>query len=74
LGSDESTASSTKNFNVGSTYNIAGFYLTGGFIHLNTDVDISGLEDGESETARGSSNQYRFTSQGGFPTEPAAPR
>jgi hypothetical protein len=67
LGSDESTASSTKNFNVGSTYNIAGFYLTGGFIHLNTDVDISGLENGESETARGSSNQYRFNAQRAIP-------
>jgi len=67
LGSDESTASSTKNFNVGSIYNVAGVYLTAGFIHLNTDVDISGLEDGESETARGSSNQYRFTAQRAIP-------
>jgi len=67
LGSDESTASSTKNFNVGSTYNIGGFYLTGGFIHLDTDIDISGLEDGESEKARGSSNQYRFTAQRAIP-------
>jgi len=30
-------------------------------------VDISGLEDGESETARGSSNQYRFTAQRAIP-------
>ncbi|MGA9544456.1 MAG: hypothetical protein WBQ85_12860 [Candidatus Sulfotelmatobacter sp.] len=67
LGSDESTASSTKNFNVGSTYTIGSFYLTGGFIHLNTDVNLSGLEDGESETARGSSNQYRLTGQGQIP-------
>jgi hypothetical protein len=67
LGSDESTASSTRNFNVASTYNLGGFYLTGGFIHLNTDVDISGLEDGDSETARGSSNQYRLTGQGRIP-------
>jgi hypothetical protein len=67
LGSDESTTSSTKNFNVGSTYNIGGLNLTGGFIHLDTDVDISGLEDGESETARGSSNQYRLTGQGRIP-------
>ena len=67
LGSDESTAASTKNFNVGSTYNIAGFYLTGGFIHLNTDVDISGLEDGAAENARSSSNQFRFTAQRAVP-------
>jgi hypothetical protein len=67
LGSDESTTSSTKNFNVGSTYSIGDFYLTGGFIHLDTDVGISGLEDGESETARGSSNQYRLTGQGRIP-------
>ncbi len=67
LGSDESTASSTKNFNVGSTYSIGSFYLTGGFIHLDTDVDISGLEDGEGDTARSSSNQYRLTGQGRIP-------
>ncbi|MFZ0137610.1 MAG: hypothetical protein WAK89_11150 [Candidatus Sulfotelmatobacter sp.] len=67
LGSDESTASSTKNFNLGSTYTIGSFYLTGGFIHLNTDVNVGGLEDGESETARGSSNQYRLTGQGRIP-------
>jgi len=67
LGSDESTVSSTKNFNVGSSYNVAGFSLNAGFIHLNTDVNISGLEDGESETARGSSNQYRFTAQRAIP-------
>ena len=40
-----------------------GFYLTGGFIHLNNDVNFSGLEDGETETTRGSSNQYRLTVQ-----------
>jgi len=67
LGSDESTASSTRNFNVGSTYNIGSLYLTGGFIHLNTDVDVSGLENGQAETARGSSNQYRLTGQGRIP-------
>jgi hypothetical protein len=67
LGSDESTASSTRNLNVGSTYNVAGFYLTGGFIHLNTNVDLSGLEDGESATAQSSSNQYRFSAQRAIP-------
>ncbi|MFY9741040.1 MAG: hypothetical protein WAK21_03495 [Candidatus Sulfotelmatobacter sp.] len=72
LGSDETTASSTRNFNVGSTYNLFGYYLSGGFIHLTNNVSINGLEDGpdglpETETANGSSNQYRFTAQGPIP-------
>ncbi len=67
LGSDESTTSSTKNFNIGSTYNIAGFYLTAGFIHLLTHVNVNGLEDGESDAERSSSNQYRFTAQRAIP-------
>jgi hypothetical protein len=66
-GSSETTGSSTRNFNVGSTYNLDHYYLTAGFIHLNNSVDINGLEDGESETSRGSSNQYRFTAQGPVP-------
>ena len=67
LGSEISTASTMHNFNLGSTYNVGGFYLTGGFIHLNTDVGINGLENGESETATGSSNQYRLTAQHTIP-------
>jgi hypothetical protein len=63
LGSDTSTSSATRNFNFGSTYTLDGFYLTGAFIHLNTDTGISGLEDGESETTTGASNQYRLTAQ-----------
>ncbi len=63
LGSDASTTSTTRNFNIGSTYTLAGFYLNGAFIHLNTDTGISGLEDGESETTNGSSNQFRLTAQ-----------
>jgi hypothetical protein len=75
LGSDESTASSAKNFNVGSTYNVAGFYLTGGFIHLDTDVNISGLEDGESETAREFIEPVPLHQPSArFRTEPAARR
>jgi hypothetical protein len=63
LGSDTSTASTTRNFNIGSTYTLDGFYLTGAFIHLNTDTGINGLEDGVSETTTGASNQYRLTAQ-----------
>jgi hypothetical protein len=67
LGSDTSTTSTTRNFNLGSTYTVGGFYLTGAFIHLNTDTGISGLENGESETTTGSSNQYRLTAQRPIP-------
>ncbi len=67
LGSSSSTDNSTRNFNIGSTYSFRGYYLTGGFIHLNNSVTLNGLEDGESETSRGSSNQYRFTANGPIP-------
>ncbi len=67
LGSSETTDSSTRNFNIMSTYKLGGYYLTGGFIHLDTNVAINGLEDGESESSNGSSNQYRFTAQGPIP-------
>jgi hypothetical protein len=67
LGSDTSTRFKTRDLNLGSTYNLAGFYMTGGFIHLNNDTDIDGFEDGESESAIGRSNQYRFTAQRGIP-------
>jgi hypothetical protein len=67
LGSSSTTDSSTRNFNIGSAYTFDHYYLTGGFIHLNNSVELNGLEDGESETSRGSSNQYRFTAQGPIP-------
>jgi hypothetical protein len=67
LGSDTSTSSTTRNFNIGSTYTLGGFYLNGGFIHLNTDTGISGLENGEAETTTGSSNQYRLIAQRPIP-------
>ena len=67
LGSESSTESTMRNFNLGSTDTLAGFFLTGTFIHLNTSAAINGLEDGESETTNGSSNQYRFTGQRGLP-------
>ncbi len=67
LGSDTSTAFTTHSLNVGSTYNLAGFYLNGGFIHLTNDTNFNGLENGETETTDGSSNQYRLTAQRGIP-------
>ncbi len=71
IGSDESTVSSTRNFNLGSTYKLGGYYLSGGFIHLTNHVNLLGVEedDGEpeTETTNGSSNQYRFTVQGPIP-------
>lgn len=76
LGSSSATASTTRNFNIGTTYSRGGYYLTGGFIHLNSDVNINGLGIGEpetgtggagTETTTGSSNQYRLTGQGPIP-------
>ena len=67
LGSSSSTESTVHNFNVGSTYNFAGFRLNGGFVHLTDDIALHGLEDGESETANGSSSQYRLQAQHAIP-------
>ncbi len=72
LGSDESTASATHNFNLGSTYKLDGYYMNAAFIHLTNHVSFNGLEDEEDgepevETSNGSSNQYRFNVQGPLP-------
>ena len=67
LGSPETTDSSMRNFNVSSTYSLDGYHMSGGFIHMMDNVDISGLENGETDTASGSSNQYRFLVQGPIP-------
>lgn len=67
LGSDTSTASTNHNLNVSSSYNLAGFYLNGGFNHLTTDADFNGLESGEIETTNGSSNQFHVTALRGIP-------
>ena len=67
VGSPETTDSSARNFNIGSTYNFRSYYMSGGFIHLNNNVDINGLENGETETANDSSNQYRFDLHGPIP-------
>jgi len=61
LGSDSTSASTSRNFSAGSTYQIAGFYLNGGFNHVNTDANISGLlENGAAEASNDSSNNYRL--------------
>jgi len=68
LGSDISTASTTHSLNFGSTYNVGGFYLNGGVIHLTTDTGINGLENGLlSDTSDSSSNTYRLTAQRSIP-------
>lgn len=67
LGSPEVTDSSMRNFNLASTYTLDGFHLSGGFIHMMNNLDISGLENGEKDTANGSENQYRFLVQGPIP-------
>ncbi len=67
LGSDASTAATTHNFNVASTYNFDKYYFTAGFIHMTDNIELNGFEDGLSETASGSSNQYRLTGQGPIP-------
>lgn len=62
LGSDSSTASTTRNLNVGSSYRLAGFSLNGGFVHTNTDTNLTGvLGNGETETATDSSNSYHLS-------------
>jgi len=67
LGSSASTESTVHNFNVGSTYNVGGFYLNGGFLHLTDDIALNGIENGESQTADSSSNQYRVQAQHAIP-------
>lgn len=67
LGSSASTETTVHNFNVGSAYKVGGFYLTGGFLHLTDNVALNGIENGGSETANGSSNQYRVQAQHGIP-------
>jgi len=67
LGSSQTTNTSARNFNVSSTYSLDRYYLTAGFVHLNNSTEFSGLENGETESADGSSNQYRFLAQGPVP-------
>jgi hypothetical protein len=72
LGSSSSTDTSVRNFNVGTTYNFHRYFLSGGFLHLTDNVELNGVEDlltGEplTETAHGSSDQYRFMVQGPVP-------
>jgi hypothetical protein len=67
LGSTESTTTTNRNLNFASTYNLDGYYMSAGFVHLNNDTDFNGLENGETETATGASNQYRFMVQGPIP-------
>ena len=60
LGSDGTTTSTNRSFNASTTYHIAGFYLNGGYNHVNTDANITGLlGNGATETTTDSSNQYR---------------
>jgi hypothetical protein len=57
-GSDSSSESTTRSFNVSSGYRIAGFFLNGGYTHLTSDSTITGLSAGAAETTDGSSNLY----------------
>ena len=67
LGSDTASTSANRNFSALSTYRLAGFFLNGGFIHVSTDANITGLENGEAETTSGSSNQYRLSANRSLP-------
>lgn len=67
LGSPETTDSGMRTFTLSSGYNIGRYNMTGGFIHLNNNVEVNGLGDGETDTANGSSNQYHFMTQGPVP-------
>jgi hypothetical protein len=67
LGSPETTNSTMRNFNIASGYNIGRYNMTGGFIHLNDNVVVNGLGNGETDTVNGASNQYHFLTQGPVP-------
>jgi hypothetical protein len=67
LGSSATTDSSSRNFNVSSSYVLGNYAMNGGFIHLINNVDVNGLENGETDTANLSSNQYHFNLQGPIP-------
>lgn len=61
-GTDSTSQSNNRSFNVASGYSIGGFFLNGGFNHLTTNATITGLlEDGQTETTDGSSNLYHLT-------------
>jgi hypothetical protein len=67
-GSDSTTDSTSRVFTLGSTYRIAGFFLSGGYNHTNSDSSITGLlENGQADTNNGSSNQYRISGTRGLP-------
>ncbi|MFZ0799880.1 MAG: hypothetical protein WCA13_04100 [Terriglobales bacterium] len=59
LGSDESSASTNRNFTVGSAYRLAGFDLNGGYTYATGETNLAGiLENGETETTDFSSDRY----------------
>ncbi|MGH9641269.1 MAG: hypothetical protein ACRD3Q_02465, partial [Terriglobales bacterium] len=67
-GSDFTTANTTRNFMVNSSYHIAGFALNGGYNHVNTDARLTGvLENGAVETTNGASNLFRVNAVRGLP-------
>ncbi len=67
LGSAETTSSSNRSFTLSSAYHLGNYSMNGGFLHLNNDADVNGLEDGETDKTSISSNQYRFSVQGPVP-------
>jgi len=67
FGSTLSNASTTHSVNLGSTYQVGGFFLSGGFLHTTIDANINGLEDGISEKANASDDQWRATARHAIP-------
>ena len=67
LGSELASASTVHSLNLLSTYAVGGFYLSGGFLHTTVGSEVNGLENGLSETADGSTNQFRANARHGIP-------
>jgi len=67
-GTNESGSSEFKSFNVNSTYTLAGWGLTGGFAHGNSDAQIPGVViGGETATSTADSTSYVFGASHAFP-------
>jgi hypothetical protein len=66
-GSDSTSKSTNRSFDLSSGYQIAGFFLNGGYTHLSSDATVTGLSDGTAETTSGSSNLYRLNAVHAIP-------
>jgi hypothetical protein len=67
FGSAGTTESTNHVFDVKSGYQVGGFRLAGGFIHVNANADIGGFVNGETETTDTSSNEYYLVASRAIP-------